>query len=340
MKEGETFKGLAARSKGETLQPIEFQPGELRADEVEVAVEYCGICHSDLSMLENEWGMTRYPIVPGHEIIGTVARLGASAKNLRVGQRVGIGWSSSSCLACRQCLSGDQNLCPKNRGTIVERHGGFANRVRAQWAWTIPLPEALDPAKAGPLFCGGITVFAPLLHANVKATDRVGVIGIGGLGHMALGFLNKWGCEVYAFTSSPSKHEEARRLGAHHVVNSKDPAAMQKIAGALDFVLVTVNVPLDWKAIVGTLAPRGRLHFVGAVLEPVPIEVMDLILGQRAISGSPTGSPVAITDMLDFCARHKIAPVTEQFPMTRANEALEHLRSGQARYRIVLKNDL
>ena len=337
---GNIFKGLAAAEKGGVLKPFEFDAGELGAEQVEVAVEYCGICHSDLSMLDNEWGMTRFPLVPGHEIVGKIVALGSQAKNLRVGQRVGIGWTSGSCLACKQCLSGDQNLCATGEGTIVKRHGGFADRVRAQWAWAIPLPEQVDPAKAGPLFCGGITVFNPILQANVKGTERAGVIGIGGLGHMALNFLAKWGCEVYAFTSSDSKREEARRLGAHHVVNSRDSAQMKKLAGALDFVISTVNAPMDWAAIIGTLAPRGRLHFVGAVLEPVPVQVFSLLTAQRVISGSPTGSPVGIGAMLDFCARHGVAPITEMFPMTQANAALQHLREGKARYRIVLKNDL
>lgn len=333
------FKGYAATAKGEPLRPLEYDPGELGAEQVEVEVEYCGICHSDLSMLSNEWGMTKYPIVAGHEVIGKVVAAGPQAKRVRVGQRVGVGWTSGSCLKCEQCLSGDQNLCPAGEGTIVGRHGGFANRVRAQWPWAIPLPEGLDPAKSGPLFCGGVTVFNPILQANVKATDRVGVIGIGGLGHMALGFLSKWGCEVFAFTSSDSKREEAKRLGAHHVINSCNSAEMQALAGALNFVLVTVNVPLNWRAILQTLARRGRLHFVGAVLEPVPLEVFSLLGSQRVISGSPTGSPVTIGAMLDFCARHALAPVTEMFPLSRVNDALEHLRAGKARYRVVLRND-
>jgi uncharacterized zinc-type alcohol dehydrogenase-like protein len=334
-----SFKGYAVKAKGEKLQPFEFDPGELGADQVEVAVEYCGICHSDLSMLDNEWGMTKYPLVPGHEVIGKVVALGTNAKKLKVGQRVGIGWISGSCMECKPCLSGDQNLCPTSEGTIVKRYGGFANRVRAQWPWAIPLPEALDPAKAGPLFCGGVTVFNPILQANVKGTERVGVIGIGGLGHMALSFLSAWGCDVTAFTSSESKHEEAKKLGAHHVVNSRDSAQLKKIAGSLDYVISTVNAPLDWKAVIETLAPRGRLHFAGVVLQPIPVEVFDLISAERVISGSPTGNPVMVAEMLDFCARHTIAPITELYPMSKVNEALDHLRAGKARYRVVLKND-
>jgi uncharacterized zinc-type alcohol dehydrogenase-like protein len=199
------FHAYAAASAKAPLEPFSFDPGELGPEEAEIQVTHCGVCHSDLSMLDNEWGMSKYPFVPGHEVIGTVAALGDQAKGLKLGQRVGLGWSSNSCLSCHQCLSGDHHLCPTVQATIVGRHGGFADRVRAQWTWVRPIPEALDPAKTGPLFCGGVTVFAPLLIHNLPPTARVGVIGIGGLGHMALQFANKWGCEVHAFTTSDSQ---------------------------------------------------------------------------------------------------------------------------------------
>jgi uncharacterized zinc-type alcohol dehydrogenase-like protein len=335
-----TFKGYAAIAKGTPLKLFEFDPGPLRDEQVEIAVEYCGICHSDLSMIDNEWGQSRYPLVPGHEVAGRVIAIGGQVKGVKVGMRVGLGWMSGSCMACQQCLAGDHNLCTKAEQTIVSRHGGFADRVRCHWAWAVPLPDALDAALVGPLFCGGVTVFNPIAQFGVKPTDRVGVIGIGGLGHMALQFLAKWGCEVTAFTSSESKHDEAIKLGAHHVVNSRDGAQLRKIAGSLDFILCTVNVALPWDAIIGSLAPRGRLHIVGAVLEPIPVAAFALIGGQKSISGSPVGSPVTTAQMLDFTARHHIEPVVESFPMSRVNEALEHLRSGKARYRIVLRNDL
>ncbi|MBC8127143.1 MAG: NAD(P)-dependent alcohol dehydrogenase [Gloeobacteraceae cyanobacterium ES-bin-144] len=334
----ETFHGWAASKAGGALEQIAFDPGEMRPEQVQVKVESCGICHSDLSMLDNDWGNSRYPLVPGHEVIGVVEAVGDQAKGLTVGDRVGLGWFAGSCLSCQPCLSGRHQLCASAEQIIVGRHGGFADRVRANWEWAIKLPPSLEPLSSGPLFCGGITVFAPIVDCGVKPTDRVGVIGIGGLGHMALQFLNKWGCEVTAFTSSEAKADEARKMGAHHVVSSTDPKAIKKLAGTLDFILVTANVKLDWSAYITALAPDGRLHFVGAVLEPVPVAAFSLIGGRKSISGSPLGSPATVATMLEFCARHQIAPVIETFAMHDVNAALDHLRAGKARHRIVLKN--
>ncbi len=266
--------------------------------------------------------------------------VGNQAKRVKVGERVGLGWFSGSCMACPQCLGGDHNLCATAEQTMIGRFGGFAERVRCHWVWALPLPAALDPVKVGPLFCGGITVFNPIVQCGVQPTQRVGVIGIGGLGHLALQFLNKWGCEVVAFTSSDSKRQDALNFGAHETVNSRDSAQMQKLAGSLDFILVTANVTLDWPVIIAALAPKGRLHVVGAVPEPIPVAVFSLLTGQKTISGSPLGSPATMAKMLAFCARHHVAPTIEKFPMSRVNEALAHLRAGKARYRLVLENDI
>lgn len=335
-----SIKAWAAQSAGATLERYEYDPGPLAPEDVEIAVDYCGVCHSDLSMIDNEWGLSVYPLVPGHEVVGRVVALGAQAKGLSVGQLVGVGWTSGSCMHCAMCLSGNQHLCAQAQGTIVSHHGGFADRVRAHWAWTIPVPDGVRAEVAGPLYCGGITVFSPLLEFGISPTDRVGVIGIGGLGHMALRFLRAYGCEVTAFTSTPAKAEEARGFGAHRVAGSRDSAELAGLAGKFDLILVTVNAPLDWDAIIAAVSPRGRLHVVGAVLEPIPVQAFSLIMGRKQLSGSPTGSPTQIAKMLDFSARHGIEPMVEQFPMSQANQALDHLRAGKARYRIVLKNDL
>ena len=333
------FHAYAASAPHARLEPIEFDPGALGPEEVEIQVSHCGICHSDLSMLDNEWGMSQFPFVPGHEAVGTIVALGEHAKGLSIGQRVGVGWTAYSCLSCHECLSGDHHLCTRGQGTIVSRHGAFADRLRVQWTWARPLPDELDPATTGPLLCGGITVFSPLLQHSLPSTASVGIVGIGGLGHMALQFANKWGCAVHAFTTSDNKEAEARKLGAHYVHNTKRDVELKKIAGSLDLIISTINVPLDIPGLLGTLAPKGILHVVGAVLEPMPIPAFGLIMGQKSVSGSPTGSPTAIDRMLAFSARHSIAPVTEAFPMSKVNEALDHLRAGKARYRIVLVND-
>ena len=333
------FKAYAASNAKGPLEPFRFDPGPIGPEEVEIQVSHCGICHSDLSMIENEWGMTQYPFVPGHEVTGTVIALGDEAKGLKVGQRVGLGWFAHSCLACHECLSGQHNLCATAQGTIVGRYGGFADRVRAQWTWVRPLPDALELEKTGPLLCGGITVFAPLLIHEVPSTARVGIIGIGGLGHMALQFANKWGCEVHAFTTSDSKEAEARQLGAHYVHNTKQDGVLKKLSRSLDLIISTINASQDIGALLETLAPNGCLHNVGAVVKPMEVPAFSLIMGQKSVAGSPTGSPTAIDSMLAFSARHSIAPVVEYFPMSKANDALDRLRSGKARYRIVLIND-
>jgi uncharacterized zinc-type alcohol dehydrogenase-like protein len=231
-----------------------------------------------------------------------------------------------------------ENLCAKAQGTIVERHGGFADKVRADAASVIVVPDGIDLKSAGPLLCGGITVFNPLIQFDVKSTDKVAVIGIGGLGHIALKFLNAWGCEVTAFTSTESKREEALSLGAHKTLNSRDAAEIEAAAYSFDYIISTVNVKLDWNLYINTLKPKGRLHFVGAALEPLDIGAMSLIMKQRSISGSPVGSPATIEKMLDFANRHQIQPQVEMFPMSKINDAFDRLKSGEARYRIVLSN--
>ncbi len=333
------IRAYAAHEAKGKLTPFEYDPGELKPGQVEMDVIACGICHSDLSVLNNEWHNSIYPFVPGHEVVGTITQVGGNVKHLKVGDTVGLGWFSGSCMTCDQCMSGNHNLCASNEQTMMGRFGGFADKVRCNAEWAMPLPPGLDAKKAGPLFCGGITVFNPIVQFDVKPTDRVGVVGIGGLGHLAIQFLNKWGCEVTAFTSSDSKRDETLGMGAHHVVNSRDDGQLEQIAGSLDFILSTVNVELNWPAFLNILAPKGRLHTVGAVLAPIPVAAFSLIGGQKSLSGSPLGSPATLRKMLDFCARHQIAPVTEHFPMSRVNEALAHLEAGSARYRVVLEND-
>lgn len=289
-------------------------------------------------MINNEWGFSQYPLVAGHEIVGEISAVGEGVNHLSIGQVVGLGWHSGYCSTCHSCKSGDQNLCAQAVPTVLT-HGGFAEIVRASAESVVPIPEGMDLASVGPMFCGGITVFNPMVQFDVKPTDKVAVIGIGGLGHIALQLLNAWGCEVTAFTSSEAKIKEAKDLGAHHTLNSRDPGALEQAAGEFDYIISTMNVDLDWDTYLATLKPKGRLHFVGATLEPLNVEAFSLIMGQKSISGSPVGSPETIAQMLAFANQHDISPQVEEFAMSNINEALAHLKSGKARYRIVLKAD-
>ncbi len=335
-----TIQAYAAHAANQPLALYQYDAGDIQPHEVEVKVEYCGVCHSDLSVIDNEWGSAQYPVIAGHEVIGTIVALGSEAKGLKIGQRVGIGWTADSCQYCDACLSGKQVLCHYGaKATIVGHAGGFAEKVRASWQWTIPLPDNLDPSVAGPLLCGGITVFDPLLRHKIQATHKVGVIGIGGLGHMAIKLLKAWGCEVTAFSSNPDKTAEILEMGANHVVSSRDKDQLKALRGQFDLIINTVNVSLDWIPYYAALAPEGKFHVVGAVLEPIKVPAFTLISGAKVITGSPTGSPVALRTLLNFAARTQVAPTVEIFPMSKINEALQHLRDGKARYRVVLKAD-
>jgi len=236
------IKAYAAfEAKGE-LKPFEYDPGELKPLEVEIDVLNCGICHSDLSMLDNEWGYSRYPMVLGHEVVGTIAKLGSQVTHLEVGQTVGLGWQAGSCQSCKDCNRGDENFCSDAQYTIIGHHGGFAEQVRAVASSVVVIPDGIELESAGPLFCAGITVFNPLIQFSIKPTAKVAVIGIGGLGHLALQFLNAWGCEVTAFTSSEAKMAEARELGADHSINSGDADDIKAAANSFDLIISTVAV--------------------------------------------------------------------------------------------------
>jgi len=335
------IKSYAAPQAGAELELYEYDAGELKAEDVEVQVDYCGICHSDLSMIDNEWGFSQYPLIAGHEVIGRVVALGDAAqdKGLKIGQRVGIGWTARSCGHCDACISGNQINCLQGATPTILNNGGFADKLRADWQWVIPLPEQMDFESAGPLLCGGITVFKPLLMHHVTATSRVGVIGIGGLGHIAIKLLHAMGCEVTAFSSNPAKEQEVLAMGADKVVNSRDPEALTALAGQFDLIINTVNVDLDWQPYFEALAYGGNFHTVGAVLKPLPVPAFTLIGGDRSISGSATGTPYELRKLMKFAGRTGVAPTIEMYPMSKINEAIQHVRDGKARYRVVLKAD-
>jgi len=332
------IQGLAAHAAGAELLTLRYDPGKLGPQEVEIAITHCGICHSDLHLIANDWGISQYPFIPGHEVIGTVAAVGSEVHSLEVGQRVGLGWQSNSCGQCEWCLSGQENLCLASEGTCVHRHGGYADRVRANARFVVPIPDALESEGAAPLLCGGITVYNPMRLNGVNPSSRVGVVGIGGLGHLAIQFARVFGAHVTAFSTSLAKEADARALGAHHFVNSRESKSMKELAGSLDFLLTTINADQDWAAYLQTLRPNGKLWFVGVPPSPVTIHAFPLISGLRSIGGSPVGSPFGLREMLDVAARHGVKATTEHFTMDKANEAIDKVKKGKVHYRAVLAN--
>ena len=332
------IQGLAAHAAGAELLPFRYDPGELGLHEVEIGISHCGICHSDIHLISNDWGNSQYPFIPGHEIIGTVTAVGSDVRSLSVGQRVGLGWQSNSCGQCEWCTKGMENLCAKSEGTCVRRHGGYADRVRANARFVVPIPEALSSEQAAPLLCGGITVYNPLRSHGINPSSRVGVVGIGGLGHMAIQFAHVFGAAVTAFSSSADKEQEARELGAHHFVNARETKALKEVAGSLDFIVTTVNADQDWGLYLQTLRPTGALCFVGVPPSPVAAQAFQLISGMRSITGSPIGSPHMLREMLDVAARHGVKAKTDRFSMAKANDAIAKVKKNKVRYRAVLVN--
>lgn len=330
--------GYAAHAAGAELLPYKYEVGDLGPNEVEIQITHCGVCHSDLHLIDNDWGMTEFPFIPGHEIVGAIAAMGSQVKDRAIGQRVAVGWQADSCGTCEWCLRGDENLCAQSVATCVHRNGGFADRVRVNARFAIPVPESLASENTAPLMCGGITVYNPIRTSGVFPGSRVAVIGIGGLGHLGLQFAHAFGAEVTAISTSPSKEAEARSLGAHAFVNSRDSAAMKKLAGSFDLIISTINQDQDWSSLVNALRPRGTLWFVGVPPSPVSTHVFPLIAGQRSIAGSPSGSPSMLQEMLMVAARHGIQAITESFPMAKVNDAIARLKKNQIRYRAVLGN--
>jgi len=330
--------GLAVHAAGAQLVPYKYEPGELKANEVEVKISHCGVCHSDISLIDNDWGTSRYPFIPGHEIVGTVSAVGSEVRDRKIGERVGIGWQADSCGICEWCRQGDEHLCANSQPTCVGRNGGYADSVRVNSRFAIPVPEALESENVAPLLCAGITVYAPMRNHGVRPSSRVGVVGIGGLGHLGLQFAKTFGAEVTALSTSKDKEEEALKMGADHFVNTRDTAELKKIAGAFDFLLSTVSADQDWQALVNSLRPKGTLCIVGVPPSPISIQAFPLIAGQRSISGSPTGSPRDLHEMLDVAARHEVKAITERFPMAKANDAIAKVKKNKVRYRAVLTN--
>lgn len=314
--------------------PLELAP--LGADDVEIAVSHCGICHSDLHLVDGDWGID-YPITPGHEVVGTVTAVGSAVSGIAEGERVGVGWQCNSCGECEYCRAGDDNLCAQNQATCIGRPGGFATALRVPARFAFALPDALPSERVGPLMCGGITVFSPLRRFGAGSGKRVAVVGLGGLGHMAVQFAAALGAEVTVLSHSPDKADDAAKLGASHFVHTGTEDWNAPLMKHFDLVLNTVSAVIPINDYLATLKPHGVLCTVGAPGEPLQVSAFNLIGGERMLAGSAIGGRARIREMLEFAARHGVLPWVETLPVAEVNTALDRVRNNRARYRMVLE---
>jgi len=337
--------GYAAHSSTSPLQPFSFErrnPGPL---DVQIEILFCGVCHSDLHTALNEWTNTTYPVVPGHEIAGRVTKVGAQVRKFKEGDLAAVGCMVDSDRTCAACKAGLEQYC-EGPATFtynsVDNHlggmtyGGYSRTIVVDEAFVLRPPANLDLAATAPLLCAGITTYSPLRHWNVQKGQKVGIVGLGGLGHMGLKFANAFGAHVALFTTSTSKTEDAKRLGAHEVVLSKDPAQMQKHVNSFDFILDTVSAEHDINAYLNLLKRDGTLVLVGAPEKPLPLAAFSIIPARRQLSGSMIGGIPETQEMLDFCGQHGITSDIEMIPIQKINEAYERMLRSDVKYRFVI----
>jgi alcohol dehydrogenase (NADP+) len=338
-------KGYAAPAADAPLGPFTFARRAIGARDVQVAIDFCGICHSDIHFARNEWGFTTYPCVPGHEIIGRVVATGAAVTRLALGQRVGVGCFVNSCRACGRCLKGQENYCENGvtmtygsmeADGITPTLGGYATQIVVDDHFVFTIPDALDPAAAAPLLCAGITTFTPLREAGITTGSRVAVMGLGGLGHMGVKLAASFGAEVTVLSRSPEKEADARALGAHAFVLTSTPGALDALAGRFDGILDTISAKHDLTAAVNMLKPGGSLMLLGAAAEPLEFAALPLLFGGKRIVGSLVGNIADTQVMLDHCGRHGITSDIELIAPNQINEAYERTLKGDVKYRFVI----
>ncbi|MFJ5986941.1 NAD(P)-dependent alcohol dehydrogenase [Lentzea sp. NPDC092896] len=332
---------FAAHEAGAPLLPYEYTAEPLGPNEVDVRVTHGGICHTDLAAIDDEWGLGRFPAVAGHEVVGEAVAVGDAVNPdaLPIGQRVGVGALAGSCFHCDWCLSGRTNLCPRRDALVLRGdRGGFADHVRASdWRHVHPIPDGMRSEHAAPLLCAGTTVFSPLLANGVLPTQRVAVVGIGGLGHLALQFLSRWGCAVTAISTTSDKRADAERFGATDFIASREPGALRAAAGSFDFVLSTVSADLPWDDYLAILSPQGRLCVAGMPTHPITLSALGLVSEAKAVVGGIVGTVTETRQMLGFAARHDIRPEVETFAAADFERALDRVRDGSLRYRAVVE---
>ena len=338
-------KGYAAHAANKPLEPFEFERRAPGDRDVHVQIEFCGMCHSDIHTVRNEWAMTTYPCVPGHEIIGRVVKTGKDATRFKVGQRVGVGCFVNSCRTCGSCKSGHENYCERGftmtYGSVeldgkTPTYGGYSNQIVVDEHFVLTIPDGLDPAASAPLLCAGITTYAPLRQVGVKAGSRVAVMGLGGLGHMAVKLGASFGAEVTVLSGSPAKAADAKRLGAHEFVVTREAGALDKLTGRFDAIIDTISAKHDLNGPLNCLKPQGTLILVGASPELLELSPFPLIFGNRKIMGSLVGGIPETQAMLDHCGKHRIVSDIETIAPSQINEAFDRTVKGDVKYRFVI----
>jgi uncharacterized zinc-type alcohol dehydrogenase-like protein len=338
-------RGYAAQNNKIPLAPFSFERRDPRPKDVVIDIQFCGVCHSDIHQVRDEWGGAKYPMVPGHEIVGRVARVGSAVTKFREGDVAGVGCMVDSCRTCANCKKGEEQFClvqtvftynSHEKDTGRNTYGGYSNNIVVDEDFVLKISPKLNPAAAAPLLCAGITTYSPMRHYKVGPGQKVGVVGLGGLGHMALKFAHSLGAHVVQFTTSAGKKADALRLGADEVVISKDAAAMKAQANSFDFILDTVSAPHDVEQLLGLLKRDGHMVILGVPVEPLSITARTFIMGRRSLAGSLIGGVRETQEMLDYCAEHGIASDVEIIPIKRIEEAFDRTVKADVKYRFVI----
>jgi alcohol/geraniol dehydrogenase (NADP+) len=331
--------GYAAKAMGETLRPFTYDPPSLGENDVRVVVTHCGVCHTDIQAIDDYYGITSFPFVPGHEIAGFVAEVGRQVSTLKEGDRVGIGWQARSCNNCEWCLKGETQLCMAIQDTtVMVPYGGFSSSVVADHRFVYQLPSSIPSEIAAALMCAGVTVYSAL-RTHITSSDlKVAILGVGGLGHLAIQFAHAFGCEVTAISSSPNKKEQALGFGTDHFINSNDSERMRQVEYSFNLVICTANHGINWSTLLMSLKKRGRLVLLG--FPDLGFNSTNLVAHELSITGSLIGNPPMMRAMLSFAQEHGIKPMIELMPMSQVNIALQKVQENRARYRIVLVNEM
>ncbi len=337
-------RAYAAKNAVSMIEPFSIERREVREHDVLIEIKHCGVCHSDIHQVRDEWGGSIFPMVPGHEIIGVVTKTGAKVTRHKAGDRVGVGCFVDSCRVCEACIAGEEQFCAKGMiATYNSRekdgtptYGGYSSHVVTDENYVLKIPASLDLAAAAPLLCAGITTYSPLKHWEVKAGQRMGVVGLGGLGHMAVKFGAAFGAEVTVFSTSRSKEADARRLGAREFVATSEAGSLDKLGGSFDFILNTVSAPHDLNSFLKLLKRDSTMTVVGVPPKSTAIDAMSLVGRRRHLAGSLIGGIRETQEMLDFCGKHGIVSEIEKLAMKDINSAYERMLRADVRYRFVI----